>query len=515
MRPRFKYIAAVAAACFSLVPMQAQTAEEQLNAARQMHCNYDFDGALDIYESLLQNADSALAATLQPLMLQSENGLNMLNFATNPTVVAAKEVPAADFYLWYGHLSDKGWIPSPNEFTPAESTPGRATYLAPGVRRIVFSAPGADGKWSLVTSEKISDTLWSAPSPVSGAASSQGNDIFPLVSQDGQRLYFSSNGLAGMGGYDIYVCTLSADGRTWSAPENLGFPYSSPYDDFLYDDTPDGRYSIFSSNRGCSPGNVRIYVLAFENQPVRKSVTDEEARTIASLKPKAAPVAASGRETAAATAGNDGMFAEYFKARKSLEDINNALAGTLPDEQMMNLQGEAARLGAVIGEMEMQWLAEGIVPPAGSISESNGKGAEASAQAEYQFTKNTYGTLGQIRFEIPEDDQYAFKIESAAAAAFKGNDLPKGICYQIQLCAVSTPLKATRLKGISPVFEVRQKSGKYIYYAGRFATWAEVTAALPKVRNIGFPSAFITAWSDGKSCQTSTARAKETNNKTK
>ena len=67
----------------------------------------------------------------------------------------------------------------------------------------------------------------------------------------------------------------------------MGFPYSSPADDFLFINSDDGNYSIFASNRECQADSVWVYVLEFDNMPVRKAVDDpEELKALAALNPQ-------------------------------------------------------------------------------------------------------------------------------------------------------------------------------------------------------------------------------------
>ena len=76
---------------------------------------YDFAAALEAYHRLLPEADSAEAVTLGAQIMCCENGLNLLKFATEPELVASQVVPITDFYLRYGHLADRTWIPFPSD----------------------------------------------------------------------------------------------------------------------------------------------------------------------------------------------------------------------------------------------------------------------------------------------------------------------------------------------------------------------------------------------------------------
>ncbi len=61
------------------------------------------------------------------------------------------------------------------------------------------------------------------------------------------KLYYSTNGLPGLGGFDIYMSKW--DGKEWSEPENAGKGFNSSVDDLDLTMTPDGRSGFLLSNR--------------------------------------------------------------------------------------------------------------------------------------------------------------------------------------------------------------------------------------------------------------------------
>lgn len=85
------------------------------------------------------------------------------------------------------------------------------------------------------------------------------SQIYTLV--EGNRMYFSSKTLPGLGGYDLFYSDWNEGQGEWDEPVNMGFPFNSPADDMLFMNTPDGKYSIFSSNRFETADSVSIYVL--------------------------------------------------------------------------------------------------------------------------------------------------------------------------------------------------------------------------------------------------------------
>lgn len=92
-----------------------------------------------------------------------------------------------------------------------------------------LSDPG--GTFDLYYSELDNKGTWSNPYPMPRTINTDGNEKFPTA--DGDTLYFSSDFLPGMGGYDIFKTYLRYD-RTWSPPVNLKYPINSGGDDFSY-----------------------------------------------------------------------------------------------------------------------------------------------------------------------------------------------------------------------------------------------------------------------------------------
>lgn len=57
----------------------------------------------------------------------------------------------------------------------------------------------------------------------------EGRETTPYVTPDGKFLFFASDGHAGMGGYDLFMC--KRNGAEWSAPINLGAKINTTLDD--------------------------------------------------------------------------------------------------------------------------------------------------------------------------------------------------------------------------------------------------------------------------------------------
>lgn len=91
---------------------------------------------------------------------------------------------------------------------------------------------------------KREDNSWSAPENLGPKINTVGNEVFPYLAENG-TLYFSSDGLGGLGGLDIFE-SKPVNGAYISA-QNIGAPINSSWDDFGM--VVIGKNGYFSSNR--------------------------------------------------------------------------------------------------------------------------------------------------------------------------------------------------------------------------------------------------------------------------
>jgi len=95
--------------------------------------------------------------------------------------------------------------------------------------------------------------MWTDPVNLGSTINTAGDEMSPFIHFDGKTLYFSSNGRAGMGGYDIYMSRLSND-SIWSEPLNIGYPINSYNDEMGLVIESSGQRAFFSSIRDKSNG---------------------------------------------------------------------------------------------------------------------------------------------------------------------------------------------------------------------------------------------------------------------
>ena len=134
--------------------------------------------------------------------------------------------------------------------------------LSPDGATLYFACNDPDGwggydLWSVLRDPK-SESGWDEPKLLSRNINTPGDEVFPTFS--GDSLFFASDGLPGMGGFDIFR-TYKSDRNAWAPPYNLKAPINSGADDFgfIATDSPkrEGprqpgdllRTGFFTSNR--------------------------------------------------------------------------------------------------------------------------------------------------------------------------------------------------------------------------------------------------------------------------
>jgi outer membrane protein OmpA-like peptidoglycan-associated protein len=120
---------------------------------------------------------------------------------------------------------------------------------------IVFAseAPGGQGGTDLYVASLDANGTIGEPINLGPKVNTTGNEFFPWFSPEGQ-LFFSSNGLKGLGGYDLFVTELK-NGKDVFNPMNLEAPINSLSDDIaiVYHEDMKG---YMSSNREKNNDNI-------------------------------------------------------------------------------------------------------------------------------------------------------------------------------------------------------------------------------------------------------------------
>jgi outer membrane protein OmpA-like peptidoglycan-associated protein/tetratricopeptide (TPR) repeat protein len=312
--------------------------------------------------------------------------------------------------IFFSQFSDGKWgIDVPFAFNSDDYSCAHPALSADG-KTLYFSSdmPGTIGGMDLWKCT-YDGTNWQKPENLGSMYNTAGNELFPHIALDG-KLYFSSNGLQGMGGLDLYEC--EPDG----VPRNMGAPVNSSDDDFAMCTGIDGNTGYFSSNRKSQKLNDDIYY--FKKQCTNADVVIVDQKSGEPLKDAMVAVFENGKSRNSVTTDSTGRFnmclnplSNYeFKASKNSYEENKS--------SLTSSQVAAAAASGTEVKVPLAKKSEKIVHLAGRVFNQDDKSGVPDLEVilrdktSGQEWKTTANVKGEYKFEnLPLD--HSFEVITA------------------------------------------------------------------------------------------------------
>lgn len=177
----------------------------------------------------------------------------MLRGTENVAVIDSFVVDKNDFLSAYKLSKESGTI------SKTEDGSGTSFVNELGDKMIFTQASADDGETHLYSRIKLIDK-WEDAQPLEGLSETGHNQNYPFMASDGITLYFGAEGDESMGGYDIFVTRYDSDDNSYLRPDNIGMPFNSPYNDYMYALDDLNNLGWFASDRYQPEGKVCVYV---------------------------------------------------------------------------------------------------------------------------------------------------------------------------------------------------------------------------------------------------------------
>lgn len=253
---------------------------------------YDFDNAEKQLERNIKMLKRKRQSTAEAEKLLEKLDVvrSMLQATERVVIIDSIVTDKANFLQAIKISPESGALSSYGQFFGTNDSLGNV-YLSELGNKIYYSVPN---KTTDTEQEKhgsklfTSDLLggkWSKPVELKGLNDDEDQD-YPFMLSDGVTLYYGARGEESIGGYDIFVTRYDSDNNTFLKPENIGMPFNSPANDYLYAVDELNNLGWFVTDR-CQPeGKVCIYI--FEPNALRKTYeaeaySEEELRGLARI----------------------------------------------------------------------------------------------------------------------------------------------------------------------------------------------------------------------------------------
>lgn len=159
---------------------------------------------------------------------------------------------------------------------------GEATVFLSQLGNMCISAQKVNNDLGLFSSYKIG-TEWTTPQRLIGLGENNESENYPFMLNDGVTLYFAAKNEDCIGGYDIFMTRYDSDSHCFLAPENIGMPFNSEANDYLYVIDEFNHLGWFVTDRNQEEGKVCIYTFIPNTTRQTYNVDEIDEETLKSL----------------------------------------------------------------------------------------------------------------------------------------------------------------------------------------------------------------------------------------
>ena len=221
--------------------------------------SYRFDEAVSAYQKYVASLkpDDPKVAEYLDKVKKSENAVRLIAKVEEVSIVDSVVVNKDQFLKFYKFNSELGSLTQESIKINNRKRADKIKYMTQRQDRICFS-DSIKGSMNIFTSYKLLDS-WSQPASISEIINTPGNVNYPFLQADGVTIYFASDGENSIGGYDVFITRYNPSTDTYLAPENIGMPFNSPFNDYMMVIDEQRKLGWFATDRYQPAGKVMIY----------------------------------------------------------------------------------------------------------------------------------------------------------------------------------------------------------------------------------------------------------------
>ncbi|HSF89101.1 MAG TPA: tetratricopeptide repeat protein [Saprospiraceae bacterium] len=484
------------------------------------------NGNVDIYSTNLVNGRWATPTPL-PAHINSIGYDEVTGFSSNGQILYFLTASGKNFVIKTDTFSSEEGHPLSGIFSgPFLTSHGGSDLIFFNDTICLFSSdrPGGYGGYDLYISI-FTDGSWSKPSNLGPSINTFYHERYPFLTRDGMTLFYSSNNLQSIGGYDVFMSTFNKDALGWGHPVNPGFPVNSSLDDTYLVLSPDGMTAYLTSNRKDGHGEEDIYRVFFK-QPITAHQQISAVPTFYQLqllalnnniqptKPVEEPI----------------EIKEYYISHLFLDANADILTpqNNKKLDQLANLLLIYPKITAELSCFELptgqktfnlyfsikktekaaEYLAGKGIPRSRLLLKGYGSSFPLVAKPASNNISPLYQKLNQ-RLEIAlhdyENEPVIIDIENIKVPenlqdpkGVKFSTLSNQLFYSVQIASISQILQNQAIESVEELFiEVENSTGNYLYMAGMLPTFKEAEKLMSSLIDLGFPDAHIIPYIDG------------------
>ena len=212
---------------------------------------------------------------------QEDPRITEMREATQQIIFIDSVVVAKDNFLSIIQLNpESGKLDAYDQFFRSEGHPESYVYINEMGNKCFFSDENANSQMQLYTLDKLGEE-WSDPLALKGIYNGISEANYPFMMTDGTTFYFAAKGKESIGGYDIFVTRADSENGQFLKPENIGMPFNSEANDYMYVIDELSNIGYFVTDRHQPEGKVCVYMFI---PPTSRHIYNSDAYSDAQLR---------------------------------------------------------------------------------------------------------------------------------------------------------------------------------------------------------------------------------------
>ncbi len=246
--------------------------------------SYRFEEALEQYDKYIEQLEKAKKAQsaekYQNKMNEVQRAANMMRGVEKINVIDSVVIDKSDFISAYRLSRETGTLDYYNNFFGTNDEHYGIVYVTQLGNAMIYGDKKADGGMALYRAFKQGES-WSKPELLPETVNKGMFQNYPFLLSDGVTIYYASMNEESLGGYDIFATAYNTNTHTYMQPQNIGMPFNSMYNDYMYVIDENNNLGWFASDRFQPENKVCIYVFVPNNE---KTTYDYDTTDLAILR---------------------------------------------------------------------------------------------------------------------------------------------------------------------------------------------------------------------------------------
>ena len=182
---------------------------------------------------------------------------NMREMTQQIVIIDSIVADKSQFLSHYVLSSETGKVMTASQISGIEAD--GYVYLNEMGNKAYFGKADKNGIRQIFTSDKLGDR-WGEPILMNGLSEGIDEADYPFMMNDGITFYFAARGEESIGGYDIFFTRYDSRSGAFLKPENIGMPFNSEANDYMYAADEQSGIGYFVSDRRQPEGKVCVYI---------------------------------------------------------------------------------------------------------------------------------------------------------------------------------------------------------------------------------------------------------------